>query len=139
MASPNMSDPVITVLSRVGLQDDQDVFRALLIPFEDLEAPTRYGAAVALVGTLMTKAGFSRALVSIVVRDLIKGGPSILEGEGQAAVISYEGTKLFVPGVNSGKVYDIQTQKPTDAGVMAEPLTATVFSLKRAFGVCEGL
>ncbi len=131
----------MTVLARLGLEAEIDTLRGILIPFEDPASATRFGITVALVGTLMTKAGFSRSLVSLVVRDLMRVGEGVLEVPGQTAVISFEGTKLYVPGIPDGKVYDIPTLKESDPKLVLaeEPLVATVFNLRRAYKVCEGL
>lgn len=134
---PEGSDPALTVLSRLGLQEDLDTFRSLLVPFDDQAVPVRFSSAVGLVGVLMTKSGFSRSVVMTVVRELMKSGMALLDQPGACALVSFDGTKLYIPG-NPGGCIDTRTLKPT-ALPTEESLTATVFSVRRAYAVCEGL
>ncbi len=130
-------DVAATVLGRLGLTSDLDTFQSLVVLLDGSQHPARYVACVALIGTLMLKAAFPRALVSLVVRELIKAGPALLDTpNGGCSVVSFEGTSVFIPGANI--FYDIQTLKPA-IPPNKESLTATVFSIRRAYEVCEGI
>ncbi len=126
----------ITVLSRLGFQEDLDIFQALLTPFTD--SPSRFETAVGIVGILMTKADFSKALVAMVVRDLIRAGPDVIGKSGYCVVVVFDGCRLAVPSVDTFTYYDITTLKKLDQGTWGEPLATTVFNLGRAYRLCEG-
>jgi hypothetical protein len=131
-------DTGLKILTRIGLQDSLDKFQAILIPYCDPSAPTQFQAAVALTGTLMSKARFSDGVVALVVRELMKTGEGVLAtGQGPRAIMSIEGSKLFIPDQQDGQLFDIQTLKRIEVPAIPEPLTVTVFSLTRAFQLCD--
>ncbi len=133
-------DPILTILGRLGLTDEADVFRDYVLQLDRGEPPSRSVLTLALMATLVFKSLGSRAAAGVVIRDM---APWFLERQfgklkvPKIAVVLFDGTFLFVPSEQEGRLYQLPDLKPVEHGAIPPYLMMSVWDVSRAYEVCK--
>lgn len=125
----------IELLSRVGLQEDLDTFKALLMPFCNADEPSRLEATIGITGALMTRAGLPRSVVVLSVREMLRS-QTLIEGREEFVVAVLNGTYLLMPTEAGADFFDVVSGQ-LHPGPIEQPLVTTVFNVSQVYRVCK--
>ncbi len=120
-------DLVTTILTRIGLPDQDNEFRAALVVLGANQGDVSDATlAIALVGTLMVKANTPRPAMLRAIQALATLPPERL-AEDTASIVLMDGTVIFLPGQPDGQFCRMDDLKTIQGAQVPVPVMTVVF------------